>query len=136
MEQLAKSGNAAGARIIVEKPFGRDLDSAQQLNRTLHRFFPESAIFRIDHYLGKRPVNNMMVFRFANAFMEPFWNRNYIESVQITMAENSAYRDGALSTTRRAQSATSSKTISSRCCAISLWNLRCAPTVRPFGMRK
>jgi len=87
IDNLKRSGCARGARIIVEKPFGRDLASARSLNSTVHRAFGEASIFRIDHYLGKEPVQNLLYFRFANSFLEPIWRREYVASIQITMAE-------------------------------------------------
>jgi glucose-6-phosphate 1-dehydrogenase len=85
---LQRAGLTENARVAIEKPFGRDLASARALDSLLHEYFPESAIFRIDHYLGKEPVQNLLYFRFANSFFEPLWNRNHISRVQVTMSES------------------------------------------------
>ncbi|MBV8351241.1 MAG: glucose-6-phosphate dehydrogenase, partial [Verrucomicrobia bacterium] len=92
-EGLAKSGCATNGRLVIEKPFGHNRATASELNRVLSQYFPEENIFRIDHYLGKEPVQNILYTRFANPIQEPIWNRNYVSSIQITMAEDFGVQD-------------------------------------------
>jgi len=90
IKRLGEANLAEHARVIVEKPFGRDLASAKKLNQVARTVFPEDSIFRIDHFLGKEAIMNILYFRFANSFLEPIWNRNYVASIQITLSEISA----------------------------------------------
>jgi glucose-6-phosphate 1-dehydrogenase len=103
---LGTAGLARGSRVIIEKPFGTDLASARALNRTVHAVFDESQVFRIDHFLGKESVDNILAFRFANGLFEPVWNRNHIAYVRIDVPETLSMGGVAASTTRPAPSGT------------------------------
>ena len=103
---LGEAGLVERIRIVMEKPFGTDLASAVSLNAKLHEVFPEAQIFRIDHFLGKEPAQNILAFRFANGLFEPIWNRNFIDHVQIDVPERSASARAPVSMKRPAPSAT------------------------------
>ena len=114
VQRIGEAGMQEGAKIVFEKPFGRDLASAQELNGCIHGVFDESQVFRIDHYLGKETVQNILAFRFANGLFEPVWNRRYIDHVQITVAESIGIEARGGSTSRPARSATWSRRTCSR----------------------
>jgi glucose-6-phosphate 1-dehydrogenase len=135
-EGLTAAGLAGHARLVVEKPFGHDLASARDLNVRLHRCFPEERIFRVDHYLGKEPVQDLLVLRFANLLFEPIWNRYHVNSVQITMAETYDVADrGSFYDTV----GTIRDVIQTTCCRswpTWRWNRRPVPWPRPSAMRR
>ena len=131
IESLGAAGLAENARLIVEKPFGRDLASARELDAIAQSVFPESSIFRIDHYLGKEAIMNILYFRFANSFLEPIWNRDRVASVQVTWPRASASVSAAASMKARAACATSSRTTCSRSWRCSRWSLPRTRVLRP-----
>ena len=128
---------AGFARVVIEKPYGRDLRSAEELDAAVHANFDESQVYRIDHYLGKETVQNVLALRFANAIFEPVWNRRYVDHVQITVAESLGVGSpGRLLRRRRARSATSCRTTCSRCWRSPRWNRRPRSTPREFVTRR
>ncbi len=133
---LDRCGVAGHGRVVVEKPFGRDGESARELNDVLHKTFPEDHIFRIDHYLGKESIENLLVFRFANSMLEPIWNRNFIASVQITMAEDFGVGGRGSSTRAWGRCETWCRTTSSRWWPCWPWSRRRAPMPIRCGTRR
>ena len=124
-ENLAAVGlNSGNVRVVLEKPLGTDLDSSNEINDDVARFFKEEQLYRIDHYLGKESVQNLMAIRFANALFEPLWRREWIHDVQITISEDLGVGAVVISTTAPARCATWCRTTCCNCCASWRWSRR------------